>query len=55
MSALFSRYSALAISMLGRQSLGTARRNVELAYDTSNILFQVCFRLSDTTSRLSES
>ncbi|KAJ7320737.1 Mycolic acid cyclopropane synthetase-domain-containing protein [Mycena albidolilacea] len=35
-STAFARYSALAISTLGRQSLNMARWNVEVAYDVSN-------------------
>ncbi|EIN07709.1 S-adenosyl-L-methionine-dependent methyltransferase [Punctularia strigosozonata HHB-11173 SS5] len=41
-SSIFTQYSALAIRSLGWQSLSMARRNVEAAYDTSNIFFQ-CF------------
>ncbi|KAI0040390.1 cyclopropane-fatty-acyl-phospholipid synthase [Auriscalpium vulgare] len=41
-SSLFSRFSALAINTLGRQSLKMAQSNVEVAYDTSNELFK-CF------------
>ncbi|KAH9918572.1 cyclopropane fatty acid synthase [Epithele typhae] len=45
-SALCSRYSAIAIGALGiRQTLHMSRRNVEVAYDTSNSFFK-CF-LSD--------
>ncbi|KAF7376718.1 Cyclopropane-fatty-acyl-phospholipid synthase [Mycena sanguinolenta] len=35
-STAFARYSALAISTLGRQSLNMARQNVAVAYDVSN-------------------
>ncbi|KAI0766217.1 cyclopropane-fatty-acyl-phospholipid synthase [Trametes elegans] len=42
LSSIFSRYSALAISMLGRQTLEMAKWNVEVAYDTSNSFFE-CF------------
>ncbi|KAI0666059.1 cyclopropane-fatty-acyl-phospholipid synthase [Trametes maxima] len=41
-SSLFAYYSALAIKTFGRQTLGMAKGNVELAYDTSNSFFQ-CF------------
>ncbi|RDX51315.1 cyclopropane fatty acid synthase [Lentinus brumalis] len=39
-SGAFSRYSALAINALGRQSLQVAQWNVEVAYNTSNTFFQ---------------
>ncbi|KAI0777608.1 cyclopropane-fatty-acyl-phospholipid synthase [Trametes elegans] len=41
-SSLFAQYSAIAISALGRQTLGMSKWNVEVAYDTSNTFFQ-CF------------
>ncbi|KAL1937271.1 hypothetical protein VTO73DRAFT_13880 [Trametes versicolor] len=44
LSSFFSRCSALAINALGHQALGNgmSRWNVEVAYDTSNALFE-CF------------
>ncbi|PIL24607.1 hypothetical protein GSI_12491 [Ganoderma sinense ZZ0214-1] len=39
-SAVFTRYSALAINTLGRQNLSNALWNVEVAYNTSNSFFE---------------
>ncbi|KAK7012833.1 cyclopropane-fatty-acyl-phospholipid synthase [Favolaschia claudopus] len=41
-STAFARYSALAIAVLGRQSLDQARWNAQVAYDVSNE-FMACF------------
>ncbi|KAJ7759150.1 cyclopropane fatty acid synthase [Mycena metata] len=41
-SAVCARYSALAITTLGRQSLNMAKENVVVAYDVSNE-FMACF------------
>ncbi|KAM5530937.1 hypothetical protein V8D89_015382 [Ganoderma adspersum] len=48
LSAVFTRYSALAINNLGRQNLSNARWNVEVAYNTSNTFFQ-CFLSKEMT------
>ncbi|EIN09720.1 CFS1-like protein [Punctularia strigosozonata HHB-11173 SS5] len=40
MNSLLAYYSALAINTLGRQSLSNAKRNAEVAYNTSNKFFQ---------------